>query len=129
MTRAQSMEVLRRLRKRSVVQGTADEGRFGLQGDAEGVFDTGDDRVREFDDVGGPRLSPVRQRQGVLVRQRRSPGPEAESLGESRVFDQPGRRGLRLPLDLRAAERIGQDRKSTRLNSSHVAISYAVFCL
>src|SRR5690625_7084782 len=24
---------------------------------------------------------------------------------------------------------IGQDRKSTRLNSSHVAISYAVFCL
>src|SRR5699024_8905128 len=86
MTRAQSMEVLRRLRKRSVVQGTADEGRFGLQGDAEGVFDTGDDRVREFDDVGGPRLSPVRQRQGVLVRQRRSPGPETESLGESRVF-------------------------------------------
>src|SRR5690625_3572305 len=27
------------------------------------------------------------------------------------------------------AELIGQDRKSTRLNSSHVAISYAVFCL
>src|SRR5437660_9388264 len=25
--------------------------------------------------------------------------------------------------------RTGQDRKSTRLNSSHVAISYAVFCL
>src|SRR5439155_27023536 len=24
---------------------------------------------------------------------------------------------------------IGEDRKSTRLNSSHVAISYAVFCL
>src|SRR5690625_6902200 len=28
----------------------------------------------------------------------------------------------------RAAEQ-GRDRKSTRLNSSHVAISYAVFCL
>src|SRR5690625_2603379 len=28
-----------------------------------------------------------------------------------------------------AAEHEGQDRKSTRLNSSHVAISYAVFCL
>src|SRR5437660_3757888 len=27
------------------------------------------------------------------------------------------------------ASRIGEDRKSTRLNSSHVAISYAVFCL
>src|SRR5207249_5829075 len=24
---------------------------------------------------------------------------------------------------------VGQDRKSTRLNSSHVSISYAVFCL
>src|SRR5690606_42127912 len=34
--------------------------------------------------------------------------------------------------DLRVAlvvERLGQDRKSTRLNSSHVKISYAVFCL
>src|SRR5262245_63035438 len=27
------------------------------------------------------------------------------------------------------AELIGQDRKSTRLNSSHLGISYAVFCL
>src|SRR5439155_20448824 len=29
----------------------------------------------------------------------------------------------------RDAERSARDRKSTRLNSSHVAISYAVFCL
>src|SRR5690625_7621094 len=29
----------------------------------------------------------------------------------------------------RHADEHGQDRKSTRLNSSHVAISYAVFCL
>src|SRR3712207_8533224 len=28
-----------------------------------------------------------------------------------------------------AAERLGQDRKSTRLNSIHANISYAVFCL
>src|SRR6266446_9369892 len=27
------------------------------------------------------------------------------------------------------ADRIAQDRKSTRLNSSHLVISYAVFCL
>src|SRR5256885_8460415 len=27
------------------------------------------------------------------------------------------------------ADRIGRDRKSTRLNSSHLVISYAVFCL
>src|SRR5437899_5965651 len=26
-------------------------------------------------------------------------------------------------------ERVGEDRKSTRLNSSHLGISYAVFCL
>src|SRR5207253_6990723 len=36
-----------------------------------------------------------------------------------------GRRAL---LGIRA-EKPGEDRKSTRLNSSHVAISYAVFCL
>src|SRR5690625_5436289 len=30
---------------------------------------------------------------------------------------------------LRGAQRAGADRKSTRLNSSHVAISYAVVCL
>src|SRR5437868_14669329 len=34
--------------------------------------------------------------------------------GSARRFGRPGRRG---------------DRKSTRLNSSHVSISYAVFCL
>src|SRR5438477_3788915 len=32
-------------------------------------------------------------------------------------------------LYLRADEEIGRDRKSTRLNSSHMSISYAVFCL
>src|SRR5256885_9889802 len=30
---------------------------------------------------------------------------------------------------LRISERTGRDRKSTRLNSSHLVISYAVFCL
>src|SRR5437660_3099247 len=58
-----------------------------------------------------------------------------------RLVDAEGRpdRGLRLPpaalhgpartRDRRGAARTGRDRKSTRLNSSHVAISYAVFCL
>src|SRR5690625_6194126 len=32
-------------------------------------------------------------------------------------------------LDVSPVARISEDRKSTRLNSSHVAISYAVFCL
>src|SRR5690625_6002649 len=31
--------------------------------------------------------------------------------------------------DARAFDEAARDRKSTRLNSSHVAISYAVFCL
>src|SRR5690349_24246954 len=32
-------------------------------------------------------------------------------------------------LHRRAGKLLGEDRKSTRLNSSHVEISYAVFCL
>src|SRR5699024_11849330 len=31
--------------------------------------------------------------------------------------------------DIQIVQRVHQDRKSTRLNSSHVSISYAVFCL
>src|SRR5215475_15491511 len=38
-----------------------------------------------------------------------------------------GRRSLRAVA--RGAQHIQRDRKSTRLNSSHVKISYAVFCL
>src|SRR3712207_6963396 len=34
-----------------------------------------------------------------------------------------------LQSDAALAEEVGQDRKSTRLNSSHANISYAVFCL
>src|SRR5207249_10166739 len=39
-----------------------------------------------------------------------------------------GRRGLH-GAAARRDERLERDRKSTRLNSSHVSISYAVFCL
>src|SRR5439155_17504777 len=35
----------------------------------------------------------------------------------------------RVPSELKHAYQAIEDRKSTRLNSSHVAISYAVFCL
>src|SRR2546426_1659949 len=45
----------------------------------------------------------------------------------------PGRRGGRLRLVGEGAEAVRlrrlRDRKSTRLNSSHLVISYAVFCL
>src|SRR5437764_11713555 len=51
--------------------------------------------------------------------------------------DVPGRRARRAQVQLARVERaqeglggrIGRDRKSTRLNSSHRCISYAVFCL
>src|SRR5207244_13271443 len=36
---------------------------------------------------------------------------------------------LRARIDRHAQERLRRDRKSTRLNSSHQIISYAVFCL
>src|SRR5207253_7791464 len=36
---------------------------------------------------------------------------------------------LKVPYELEPDGRTVKDRKSTRLNSSHVAISYAVFCL
>src|SRR3989442_7680417 len=45
--------------------------------------------------------------------------PQESQNHQRQVHDRPRHLGLEL----------GQDRKSTRLNSSHVRISYAVFCL
>src|SRR5437899_9070044 len=42
---------------------------------------------------------------------------------------QPGAGGRHLQCDTFRDYRTGGDRKSTRLNSSHLGISYAVFCL
>src|SRR5437660_11113827 len=50
----------------------------------------------------------------------RDPGPRAQRRGRLRRPPRPRLCGLL---------RHRLDRKSTRLNSSHVAISYAVFCL
>src|SRR5690625_7123058 len=59
------------------------------------------------------------------------PSPETQTTRGS--ITQP-RRSRTLSVETRrgwpvAVEWNGRDRKSTRLNSSHVAISYAVFCL
>src|SRR3989442_8572409 len=57
------------------------------------------------------------------------------AIGEARFAERdfqvaPGlRRRTRRLHDDRVAGDQGRDRKSTRLNSSHVRISYAVFCL
>src|SRR3712207_8960178 len=45
-----------------------------------------------------------------------------------RVGSRPHARAVRLPLARQSPADL-QDRKSTRLNSSHANISYAVFCL
>src|SRR5690625_6907761 len=49
----------------------------------------------------------------------------------SRILQQPGDYGERIIEETRQnyIQLYKEDRKSTRLNSSHVAISYAVFCL
>src|SRR3712207_7892016 len=58
---------------------------------------------------------------------------EALSLGGSRQEAHPQkaqpRADRRVQAVARGGDRGGQDRKSTRLNSSHANISYAVFCL
>src|SRR5438034_4718924 len=46
-------------------------------------------------------------------------------VAHTRSFNPP----IRKMREIATSGRIGQDRKSTRLNSSHTVISYAVFCL
>src|SRR5207253_11398646 len=70
------------------------------------------------DPRGGARRAPARAR--LRCRARRVRG------GRTRRGGGP-RGGLRRRPA--AVDAVAQDRKSTRLNSSHVAISYAVFCL
>src|SRR5438874_3788582 len=60
--------------------------------------------------IGDPDASPERSTDRLL----RDDGPGARQLCQC---------------DIAPRARLVQDRKSTRLNSSHVEISYAVFCL
>src|SRR5699024_12121568 len=57
-----------------------------------------------------------------------APVPTGAGRGASAAVATPTRPAT--PITAIAGERAGhRDRKSTRLNSSHVSISYAVFCL
>src|SRR5207249_11179071 len=59
-------------------------------------------------------------------------GCGAEAANRVLIVDathMPATIDLEYILDERGRELYGEDRKSTRLNSSHVSISYAVFCL
>src|SRR5688500_7863498 len=61
-------------------------------------------------------------------------GEAGRALKTDDAWQQPlGRKAPRRGVDDRpdkaAPDRVARDRKSTRLNSSHLVISYAVFCL
>src|SRR2546430_17389623 len=62
----------------------------------------------------------------TLFRSRRH-GPRRDRHRAGRRDPRPGQGGARREDAVSSPE--GQDRKSTRLNSSHSQISYAVFCL
>src|SRR5437588_8985119 len=73
----------------------------------------------------GERIARAFERAGVpegLVRVIHGPGTGAAVVesGVAKVF---------FTGSVEAGRSVGEDRKSTRLNSSHTVISYAVFCL
>src|SRR2546427_7755453 len=100
-------------------------GRRGVAGIEHGVVD--DQLAPSLEQLGQSPLA-TRPLEHVGLRDR-FPGEPASLLAQ--LVPQPGelllaseeRRPRRQPLFVR------QDRKSTRLNSSHSQISYAVFCL
>src|SRR6266498_4246957 len=102
----------------------------GADHGAEGLGDGGEGDVAVPAEVGAA-LEVVQAQAGfqlaVVVLDPPSDLGQADQLGDGGVLWQGGQPvagglvGLGRPF--------GQDRKSTRLNSSHVRISYAVFCL
>src|SRR5256885_9202073 len=70
-----------------------------------------------------PRRAAASGREGLPLR---LGGRHAEDPGEP---ERQGRLSANLPARSRSQCDRDQDRKSTRLNSSHLVISYAVFCL
>src|SRR3712207_7813485 len=69
----------------------------------------------------GQRRASAGQRRASAGQRRASAGQRGASAGERRASAGERRAS--------AGERRASDRKSTRLNSSHANISYAVFCL
>src|SRR5204863_10150950 len=67
-------------------------------------------------------LFPTRRSSDLFVASADSPD------GHLRVYSEEKHESREWPV-IRASLRSKRDRKSTRLNSSHVEISYAVFCL
>src|SRR5690625_5648230 len=59
----------------------------------------------------------------------RAHGEQYRKSGEPYIIHPVQVAGILVELEMDPETIAGGDRKSTRLNSSHVAISYAVFCL
>src|SRR5690625_5859971 len=91
-------------------------------------------RIDSFDQMGGPRSEPSHiQNKWLLILQRLQLGPPVLSSNATLRLTIGNRPTACVLFNINGADPefgIGViDRKSTRLNSSHVAISYAVFCL
>src|SRR5207245_10043479 len=72
----------------------------------------------------GLHVEPLLEDRSLLVARRDHPSAAAGKLSRRALAD------LRhVRVDMVPGKRFGEDRKSTRLNSSHGSISYAVFCL
>src|SRR2546426_6330220 len=78
--------------------------------------------------AGRGRTRPVDARAAAVAR---SQGCGARTLPSTppATSRRPPRMGRRQPLPPPRCKKPAEDRKSTRLNSSHLVISYAVFCL
>src|SRR5690606_40644398 len=110
---------------KSVATSSPQNGPFGFHLPQHEGQDKGRDEVQERDGKGERKRARL-QKQMRLRREKRQDGgnDSCRRLGDDPIHcDKDKGDGWSLK-DLRE-----QDRKSTRLNSSHVKISYAVFCL
>src|SRR5690606_41986230 len=78
-----------------------------------------------FNDTAPPDIYPLSLHDALPI-STRTPTPAVPVLGNGQIGGGPGPNVGILALGAMA---VVTDRKSTRLNSSHVKISYAVFCL
>src|SRR3989449_5032948 len=76
-----------------------------------------------------PHCRVTRQSPGKLGRHRRSRAHVEQIAGQQRLTDRLPHLGMGAGLVACFRQHPAPDRKSTRLNSSHGYISYAVFCL
>src|SRR2546426_5122381 len=89
---------------------------LGRQDGGRALLDPAHDRMHVF---GRAHRGHGQEHVALVALDSRDAAVDLEQLG--RLAEEPGPRPV--------AQHIGADRKSTRLNSSHLVISYAVFCL